>query len=103
MRGQEDRGWEGEGKQAAVAAGSCEKGEEGGKPAQMMGEECFSCISSGFALHCGAHVPALPWGCQWDWEGIAHADCSKQKAANCTGFILPSSSALISDEMVNIF
>ena len=64
MSGQEDRGWAGERKQAAVAAGRCKRGEEGGKTAQMMEEECYSCMSSGFALQYGAHMPALPRGCR---------------------------------------
>lgn len=103
MKGQEDRGWEGERKQAAVAAGRHKRGEEGGKTAQIMEEEHYSCMSSGFALQYRAHMPDLPQDCQWDCKGIAHVDCSLQKAATCIGFILPSSSALISYEMVKIF
>lgn len=68
MRGQEGRGQEGGRKQAAVPAGRCKRGEEGGKTAQMMEEEGYSCMSSGFALQQGARLPALPWGCHWDWE-----------------------------------
>lgn len=68
-----------------------------------MEEECNSCMSSGFALQYGARMPALPRGCRWDCEGMTHVDCSLQKAASCIGFVLPSSSALISYEMVNIF
>lgn len=47
-----------------------------------------------FSLRYGAHMPALPWGCQRDCEGIARVDRSLQKAASCIGFVLPSSSAL---------
>lgn len=50
MRGQEDKGWEGGRIQAAVAAGRCKRAEGGGKLAQMMEEECYSCLSSGFVL-----------------------------------------------------
>lgn len=75
MRRQEDRAWH----QGAVVAGKCKRGEGGGKPARMMEEECYSCVSSGFALQYRACMPAVLWRCQWDCEGIAHVDCGLQK------------------------
>lgn len=87
MRGQVDRGWEGERKRASGAAVRCERGKEGGKTAQMMEEKCYSCMSPVFPLMYRAPVPrGLSVGLGWD---------HLQRAATCTGSILPFFSALI--------
>lgn len=93
MRGQAHRGWEGERKQASGATVRCKRGREGGKTAEMMEEKCHSCMSAGFALQ---YRPPIPRGLSvgLDWN---------QRAATCTGSILPFFSAPIFQEIIHIF